>query len=120
MRIQMRSSLFSCIALLFATATLRAQQTADEIIAKYAQRIRGLERVHAIQCLRRTGKYYGGGGFEARVKNENKRPNRDREEFVFGGMTGVTAYDGRAGWKTGPWHGKQDPEPPRQDATQGI
>ena len=116
----MRSSLLSCIALLFATATLRAQQTADEIIAKYAQRIGGLERVHAIQSLRRTGKYYGGGGFEAQVKNENKRPNRVREEFVFGGMTGVTAYDGRAGWKIEPWQGKKDPEPLGEDETKGI
>jgi len=116
----MRSSLFSCIALLFATATLRAQQTADEIVAKYAQRIGGLERVHAIQSLRRTGKYYGGGGFEAQVKNENKRPNRVREEFVFGGMTGVTAYDGRAGWKIEPWQGKKDPEPLGEDETKGI
>src|SRR5438874_1284100 len=120
MRIQMRSSLLSCIALLFATATLRAQQTADEIVAKYAQRIGGLERVHSIQSLRRTGKFYGGGGFEAQIKNENKRPNKVREEFVFGGMTGVTAYDGRVGWKVEPWQGKKDPEPLGEDETKGI
>ncbi len=26
-------------------------------------------------------------------------------------MTGVTAYDGRTGWKIEPWQGKKDPEP---------
>ena len=116
----MRTSLPSCIVLLFSAATLHAQQTADDIIAKYAQRVGGVDRLHAIQSLRRTGKFYGGGGFEAQVKNENKRPNKVREEFVFGGMTGVTAYDGRSGWKIEPWQGKKDPEPLGEDETKGI
>jgi photosystem II stability/assembly factor-like uncharacterized protein len=109
----------SCLALLLLPLTLHAQ-TADELVAKYAQRIGGLERVHAIQSLRRSGKLYGGGGFEAVVQNENKRPNRVREEFTFGGMTGITAYDGRTGWKIEPWQGKKDPEPLGEDETKGI
>ena len=108
-----------CLALLLLPLALHAQ-TGDELVAKYAQRIGGLERVHAIQSLRRSGKLYGGGGFEAVVRNENKRPNRVREEFTFGGMTGVTAYDGRNGWKIEPWQGKKDPEPLGEDETKGI
>jgi photosystem II stability/assembly factor-like uncharacterized protein len=115
----MRNSLLCCALLLGATLA-HAQRTADDLIAKYAQRIGGLERIHAVQSLRRTGKFYGGGGFEAQVKNENKRPNKVREEFVFGGMTGVTAYDGRSGWKIEPWQGKKDPEPLGEDDTKGI
>lgn len=85
-------------------------QTADDIIAKYIKTIGGMERIQAVQTLRRTGRFTGGGGFEAVVVQENKRPNRIREEFSLQGMTAVTAYDGQAGWKIEPWQGKKDPE----------
>lgn len=85
-------------------------QNVDTLIAKYIQASGGLERMQAIQSLRRTGKFIGGGGFEAVVVQENKRPNRVREEFSIQGMTGVNAYDGRDGWKIEPWNGKRDPE----------
>ncbi|HEV8363741.1 MAG TPA: hypothetical protein VGQ52_09490 [Gemmatimonadaceae bacterium] len=110
----------SVVALLFPLSALHAQQTADEIVAKYAQRIGGLQKISAIQSVRRTGKFYGGGGFEAQVKNENKRPQKVREEFAFGGMVGVTAYDGKSGWKIEPWQGKKDPEPLGEEETKGI
>src|SRR3954465_1825828 len=71
---------------LLAAGRLHAQQSVDDLIAKYAQRIGGAERLHSIQSVRRIGKFYGGGGFEARLTNENKRPNKVREEFEFGGM----------------------------------
>ena len=86
----MRKFVLSSVALLVFATPGRAQ-TVDEIVAKYQQRIGGAERIQAIQSLRRTGKFYGGGGFEANVKNESKRPNKIREEFAFGGMVGVNA-----------------------------
>jgi hypothetical protein len=82
-------------------------QTADEIIARYIQRVGGIERIHSIQTLRRTGTYTGGGGFEAKVVEENARPNLVRQEFSLQGMTGITAYDGKTGWKIEPWQGKK-------------
>ena len=63
----MRTPLQCLFALMLPCAALRAQQTADEVIAKYAERIGGLEHIHGIQSVRRTGKFYGGGGFEARI-----------------------------------------------------
>ena len=108
------------VAFLLPVSALHAQQTADAIIAKYAQRIGGLERVRAIHSLRRTGKFYGGGGFEALLTFESARPYKLREEFTFGGMTGVTAFDGAAGWKIEPWQGKKDPEPLGEDETKGV
>lgn len=110
----------SVVALLFPLSALHAQQSADEIVAKYAQRIGGLQKISAIQSVRRTGKFYGGGGFEAQIKNENKRPGKVRNEFAFGGMVGVTAYDGKSGWKIEPWQGKKDPEPLGEEETKGI
>ena len=82
-------------------------QTADEIVAKYVKTIGGMERLQAIKSLRRTGKYTGGGGFEAVVVDENRRPGMVRSEFSLQGMTGVYAYDGRTGWKIEPWNGKE-------------
>ena len=115
----MRLLLHSLAASLLGAATLHAQ-TVDELVAKYAQRVGGTDRIQAIQSVRRIGKFYGGGGFEAKITNENKRPNKVREEFTFGGMTGVNAYDGRTGWKIEPWQGKKDPEPLGEDETKGI
>jgi hypothetical protein len=44
-----------------------AAQTADEIIAKYVKTIGGAQKLEALKTLRRTGKFTGGGGFEAVV-----------------------------------------------------
>jgi hypothetical protein len=95
-------------------------QTADEIVAKFIKTVGGMERIQAVKTLRRTGKFNGGGGFEAVVVEENKRPNLVRQEFQIQGMTGVTAYDGRTGWKIEPWNGKKDAEPLGEEELKGI
>src|SRR5216117_4228969 len=95
-------------------------QSADSLIAKYIQASGGLARIQALQSLRRTGKFTGGGGFEAVVVQANKRPNSVREEFSLQGMTGITAYDGRNGWKIEPWQGKRDPESLGEEEMHGI
>ncbi|HEV7242259.1 MAG TPA: sialidase [Thermoanaerobaculia bacterium] len=97
-----------------------AAQTADEIIAKYIRQSGGMERIQAVHTIRRTGTYTGGGGFEAKVGSENKRPNRVRQEFSFQGMTGITAWDGATGWKIEPWGGKKDVETLSEEETKGI
>jgi len=108
----------------FATPLLAqappATPTADEILAKYIKTIGGMENIEAVKALKRTGKYTGGGGFEAKVVEQNERPNFVRQEFTFQGMTGVTAYDGKTGWKIEPWQGKKDAEPLGEDELKGI
>ena len=103
----MRRAAFVLAILL--TGSLSAQ-TADEIIAKYLQTVGGMDRIQGVQTLRRTGKFSGGGGFEAVVIELNKRPNLVRQEFKLQGMTGVTAFEGKTGWKLEPWEGKKDIE----------
>src|ERR1019366_10687513 len=68
-----RSFCFVLALLLFVPARASAQTTptADRIIARYAERIGGADRIRAIQSVRRSGKFYGGGGFEAEVTYEN-------------------------------------------------
>jgi photosystem II stability/assembly factor-like uncharacterized protein len=111
------------LPLSFAALTLVAQApapTADEIIGKYIQRVGGMERIQSIQTLRRTGKYTGGGGLEAGVVEENARPNLVRQEFLLQGMVGITAYDGKTGWKVEPWEGKKDPEALGEEEMKGV
>jgi photosystem II stability/assembly factor-like uncharacterized protein len=119
MRRSLRFAL-ALVVLLSGRASAQATLTADEIIARYAQRIGGADRVRAIQSVRRIGKFYGGGGFEAEVTYENKRGGKVREETTFGGMTGVSSYDGKTGWKIEPWAGKKDAESLGEDETKGI
>jgi hypothetical protein len=118
----MRNVLLILVGIGVAGAASRplTAQSVDSLVAKYIQASGGLARIQALQTLRRTGKYTGGGGFEAVVVQENKRPNSVREEFSLQGMTGINAYDGRDGWKIEPWNGKRDPEALGEDEMHGI
>ena len=115
----MRKAFLGIPALLFIAVSLKAQ-TADEIIAKYIKTVGGMDKIKTVTTLVRTGKLTGGGGFEATLRQENKRPNMVREEFTFGGMAGISAYDGKTGWKIEPWSGKKDPESLGEEETKGI
>jgi len=108
------------VALAILLTTSLSAQTADEIIAKYVQTVGGMERIQAVKSLRRTGKFTGGSGFEAVVSQENKRPSFVREEFRLQGLIGITAYDGKTGWKIEPWDGKKDIEALGEEELKGI
>src|SRR6266446_906439 len=98
------------ISLFLFYAISASGQKVDEIVSHYLKSIGGLDKIQAVQTLRRSGKYIGGGGFEALVTQENKRGNSVREEFSLQGMTAINAYNGKTGWKIEPWNGKKDPE----------
>jgi outer membrane lipoprotein-sorting protein len=115
----MRKLLLALAAPLLLAAHAHAQ-TADEIVAKFIKTVGGMERIQAVKSLRRTGRFNGGGGFEAVVVEENKRPGLVRQEFNIQGMTGVVAYDGRTGWKIEPWNGKKDAEPLGEEELKNI
>jgi hypothetical protein len=115
----MRKLLLALAALLLLAAHAPAQ-TADEIVDKFVKTVGGMERIQAVKSLRRTGRFNGGGGFEAAVVEENKRPGLVRQEFNIQGMTGIVAYDGKAGWKITPWGGKKDVEPLGEEELKNI
>jgi hypothetical protein len=98
------------IATLVLLALPASAQSVDDIIAHYLKTVGGMERIQSVKTLRRTGKFIGGGGFEAAILQENKRGNLVREEFALQGMIGINAYDGKTGWKIEPWSGKKDAE----------
>ncbi len=91
-------------------------KTADEVIAKYIEAIGGRKALDSIKSMRTKGKMTFGGGMEAPMFIELKRPNKVRFEFTFQGMTAIRAYDGKVGWSITPFAGKTDPEkmPPDQ------
>jgi hypothetical protein len=105
---------------LLAQAPAAAPPSVDDIVGKYVEKVGGIQKIEAVKTLKRSGKFRGGGGFEAKVLEENKRPDLVRQEFTFQGMTGVTAWDGKTGWKIEPWQGKKDPEPLGEDELKGI
>ena len=85
-------------------------QTAEELVSKNIQAKGGIDKVKAIKTVRQSGKFDGGGGFTAKVSQENMRPNLIRQTFSLQGMTAVTAYDGSTGWQIQPFGGHKDPE----------
>jgi len=115
----MKRVLWFSAALALAAGSLPAQ-TADEIIAKYQQAVGGAKRMAAAQTLHRIGKYYGGGGFEAAMSQENKRPDKIRAQITLQGMTLIQAYDGKTGWRVNPFQGKKDAEAMGEDEVKGI
>jgi outer membrane lipoprotein-sorting protein len=115
----MRKALWMAVfTSLFAAAAVG--QTADEIVAKYFQNVGGKAKLQAIQSVRSTGRFNGGGGFEADVVDEQKRPNRVRHEFSLQGLTAITAYDGKNGWRINPFGGKKDAEALGEDQLKQV
>lgn len=111
---------FRHIAALSLVAVALQAQTADEYIAKYIAAVGGADKISAVTSLKRSGKFIGGGGFEAPFTQENKRPGMVRQEFTIQGLVGVNAYDGTTGWKIEPWGGKKDPETMGEDELKSI
>lgn len=101
---------FLLIAIVAIFALPAPAQTADEILARHIKAVGGMDKIESVKSLRRSGKYIGGGGFEAVIVQENRRDSFVREEFSLQGMTAINAYDGKTGWKIEPWGGKKDPE----------
>ena len=108
------------LAIVALLATSASAQTADEIIGKYIKTIGGIEKINAVTTLRRVGKFTGGGGFQAGILQENKRPEKVREEFQMQGMAAINAYDGAKGWKIDPFGGKKDVEALSEEELKSI
>lgn len=118
----LRKSLIALVVLGLSAALSTAQTAApakpasgtpsvDELIARNIAARGGMEKMKAVQTIRMTGKMTMGQGMEAPMMMEMKRPKAMRMEFTFQGMTGIQAYDGKAGWQVMPFGGKKDPEP---------
>ncbi|MGB2988068.1 MAG: hypothetical protein WBE26_19540 [Phycisphaerae bacterium] len=95
-------------------------KTVDEVIAKHIEAMGGRKALDSVKTMRMAGKSIMGGGMEAPLTIEFKRPNKVRVEFTFQGMTGIQAFDGKTGWFIMPFMGKTDPEKMSSDQVEAI
>ncbi len=84
-------------------------QTVDEVIAKNIEAHGGMDKLKAVATRRTTGKV-NAGSISVTVIQENKRPDKVREEATIQGMSQILAYDGKTGWQVNPFGGRKDPE----------
>lgn len=94
-------------------------QTVDEVIAQNVQAHGGAEKLKSVRSLRTTAKF-SQGSFRADFRQENKRADKVREEFIIQGLTQVQAYDGKTGWQISPFGGRKDPELLSQDDLKSL
>src|ERR1700730_1217467 len=107
----------ACALLLAARAS--CAQTVDEIIAKNSQAHGGIEKMKSVQTIRTSGKFQA-GYFRGGSMQENKRPDKVREEQIVQGLAAMQAYDGKVGWQVNPFGGRRDPELLSQDDLKGL
>src|SRR5271154_3106045 len=113
-----RTFLIVASAVFFLPIAANAQ-TVDEIIAKNIQAHGGMEKMKSVQTVRVTGKF-SEGSFRAGFMQENKRPDKVREEQIIQGLAGIQAYDGKVGWQVNPFGGRRDAELLSQDDLKGL
>jgi hypothetical protein len=95
--------------------------TADELALKNVQAKGGIDKLHAMQTLRLSGRM--------RVQNDTlelgvvtfvKQPSSIRFEASLQGLTQVQAYDGTQAWQINPFQGRKDPEKLSADDAKGL
>ncbi len=107
----MRHFLFGVAMLAIANISCRTTgaQTVDDVIAKNIQAHGGLDKLRSVHTIRTTGKLEQ-GQIRAAYLQENKRPDKVREQTILQGLAQVQAYDGKTGWQVNPFQGRKDAE----------
>lgn len=100
-------------------SVVASAQSVDDVIANNIKARGGLDRIKAVRSVRTTSKLTQ-GSFRAAYVQENKRPDRVREEAIIQGLAQVQAYDGKVGWQISPFGGRKDPELMSQDDTKTL
>jgi hypothetical protein len=111
----------TAILLMVLAAPTVLAYTADELAARNVAAKGGLEKLHAIQSLRLSGKLLiNGGALELGYVALVKRPGSIRYEALLQGLTQVQAYDGTQAWQINPFQGRKDPEKLSVDDAKGL
>ena len=111
---------FIALVMLLA-APIALGYTAEDLVAKNIEAKGGLERLHAIQSLRLSGKLLiNNGTLQLDCVTLIKRPQSVRYEAKLQGLTQVQAYDGLQAWQINPFQGRKDPEKLSADDAKGM
>src|SRR5258708_36694499 len=94
-----RISCFFLLAVMVVWGAGPSAQSADDIIARYVKKVGGMERIQAVRTLRRTGRFYGGGGVPAARSPENKRPKQGRGPLSPQGVTAPPTQARHTPWE---------------------
>ena len=110
-----------CATLMVLLAPVALGYTAEELVAKNIEARGGIERVHAIESIRLTGKLTVNGGLlQLDYMTLIKRPHSVRYEAKLQGLTQVQAFDGSQAWQINPFLGRKDPEKLSADDAKGM
>ena len=82
----------------------------QEVLENYYQAIGGEDAWLEVESLKMTGTMQMGPGMEAPFTVYSLRPDKQRLEFTFQGMTGIQAINGDKAWMFMPFMGKTEPE----------
>jgi hypothetical protein len=117
-RLKMRTT----IALFFLLAApVALSYTAEELVAKNIAAKGGIEKLHAIQSVRLSGKLVVSGGMlQLDYVTLVKRPQLVRYDATLQGLTQVQAFDGSQAWQINPFMGRKDPEKLSADDAKGM
>lgn len=95
--------------------------TANELATKNIEAKGGIDKLHAIQSLRLTGRMrIQGDTIELGYVTLIKQPDSIRYEASLQGLTQVQAYDGKQAWQINPFQGRKDPEKLSTDDAKGL
>jgi hypothetical protein len=94
-------------------------QTAEELVRRNLEAKGGIEKIKAIKTLRMSGKVQQ-GSFTAEIGQDAMAPNLLRQNVTIQGMTAVSAYDGKTGWKISPFEGRKDAELVGEEELRGL
>ena len=98
-------------ALMVLAAPAALAYTADELAQKNVEAKGGIEKLHAIDSLRFSGKLLvNGDTLKLDYVALIKRPQSVRYEAELQGLTQVQAYDGSQAWQINPFQGRKDAE----------
>lgn len=104
---------------LFAQSALAV--TADELAIKNVEAKGGIDKLHALQTMRLSGRMrIQGDTIELGYVTLVKQPARIRYEASLQGLTQVQAYDGTQAWQINPFQGRKDPEKLSADDAKGL
>ena len=117
---QNTNALATILAMILA-APAALGYTAEELAAKNVEAKGGIDKLHAVESVRLSGKMIiSGGMLQLDYIAVIKRPHSVRYEATLQGLTQVQAFDGSQAWQINPFQGRKDPEKLSADDAKGM